>query len=270
MKSELLQTTKELGPWVLSAVALLQVWVIAAWKRIRHGVVEIHESENIQVGYGAPGLSLSLKGTLRSVRRDVFIKKITATVTRKKDGATHNLLWSSFLAGTRIGSGAPSQNLEPVWSFPLKTSDIYRYNIFLNDPTQVAEQRGKLDRLTRDWGDFVRRKIEEKSVEGSSAGDPQQNPAFSEAIFRDFSQRQDVLDLYRDIDHAMVWQAGEYHLEFAVVCADPERSFFKSWNFRLTDLDVTNLRSNAAATIRASCNLPKSFTFAYPEYASTG
>ena len=60
---------KELGPWVLSTIALIQVWVIAAWQKYgAKGSVEIHESGNIEISFGQLAPSIALTGTLAVCR----------------------------------------------------------------------------------------------------------------------------------------------------------------------------------------------------------
>jgi hypothetical protein len=265
MDASFVAKVKELGPWILSAVALLQVWVIAIVRRFRKGFVEIHESDNIQVGYGAPGLSLVLKGTLRVTRQDVFLKRIDAKVTRAKDSATYVLRWANFLSGTRIANSSPNQGLEPVWSFPIKPTDIYRYHVFFTDPSEVAERQGKLDLLAERWGTFVRKKLEE-AESAIAAPRALQNPALSEAFFDEFQASPFVRAIAQEIDRAMLWQSGDYRLEMVALCSDPERSFAKSWDFRLTEEDINNLRANTLALLRQRCGLAGNFTFAYPEY----
>jgi len=41
----------QLGPWIISAIALIQVWLIALFRRMRKPTIFIYESGNIELGY---------------------------------------------------------------------------------------------------------------------------------------------------------------------------------------------------------------------------
>jgi len=124
---------KELGPWILGFVALIQVWVIAAWKRMRKGSIEIYESGSIEIGYGDLGPSVALIGTLRCLEKDVFIKSMNVEIVRKKDGARHHFRWYAFRPN-ELSLGAQSQpRLEIAGSFLATPSQPNKYNIFFTE-----------------------------------------------------------------------------------------------------------------------------------------
>ena len=65
-----------IGPWIISGLALIQVWIVALWKKFRKPVVEIHQSGAIEIGYGSFGPSIGILGTLRTLHKDVFVRNI--------------------------------------------------------------------------------------------------------------------------------------------------------------------------------------------------
>lgn len=54
--SDWITRLKELGPWIVSFLALIQVWLIALWRRLRAGQLEIYESGTIESGTEITGL----------------------------------------------------------------------------------------------------------------------------------------------------------------------------------------------------------------------
>ena len=55
----------DIGPWIISAIALIQVWIFAMLKRLKKPIIDIYESSNIEVGFSGFGPTLGLAGTLR-------------------------------------------------------------------------------------------------------------------------------------------------------------------------------------------------------------
>ena len=130
---------KELGPWILGFVALIQVWIIAAWKRLRKGSIEIYESGSIEIGYGDLGPSVGLMGTLRCLEKDVFVKSMDVEILRKKDGARHHFRWYAFRPN-KLSLGTQSQpKLEIAGSFLAMPAQPNKYNIFFTESAFITE-----------------------------------------------------------------------------------------------------------------------------------
>src|SRR2546422_9962313 len=65
------------GALIIGSVALVRPWVVWLWdKFFRPGSVDVYESGPIDVSYGPWGPCLGLRGTLRAVHRDQFIRNI--------------------------------------------------------------------------------------------------------------------------------------------------------------------------------------------------
>lgn len=265
----MLDTLGDLGPWVLSSVALLQVWLIALWRKLRKGRVEIHESGAIELGYGNFGPSVALMGTLQARYRDVFVKKPAVRITRLRDGATHNFEWRAFRPRTVSLGGEANQELELPSSFLIQPANPFRYNIFFVDDEFIASHKDSINPLQKRWYDFKREKIAELEADfGDGVKAVAEDPRTVEALFAEFSKESDVLDAFSVLDRAFYWDRGDYTLELLVECSEPKKTFSKEWRFTITEQDVRNLRLNAVATIRAVCGLNSYFGFAYPQYRS--
>ena len=79
------------GSLIVAAVALVQPWVIGLWKKFfRPGTIDIHETGTIEVGYSGFGPTIGLRGTLRAVHRDQFVRDIQLAVAKLKDDSKHS------------------------------------------------------------------------------------------------------------------------------------------------------------------------------------
>jgi hypothetical protein len=251
---------REVGPWLLSFIALVQMWVVKAVEKLRRGKIEIFESKAIQVGHGALGPSLALLGTLRAVGKEVFVRDMHAVVERKRDHARLTLTWWAFRS-----PASGRLNLEPVYGFLASPAQPFRYDLFLVD-SDFAESRGKLEGLGRRWIDFVRARIAHLPAEqGVDPSTILNNPALSETLFSEFLREPEAMDVFQGFDGRTYWEVGEYAVALIVVDADARR-FRKSWTFRLGAEDAKRLRSNAAGAIREVCGLLPGYASAYAQY----
>lgn len=266
--SSLLHTLKELGPWVISLIALAQVWVIAAWKRFgKRGIVEIHQSGNIELGYGSFGPTISLNGTLRALNKDLFIQQMRLIVIRKKDSARFGFNWRAFRPNTIPLSAQQPPSVELASSFLVSPSTPHKYNVFFVDETFIAEIKPKIVPLLKVWQDFAAKQLGLLAKPGDKPDySLLQTPAFSEFLFESFTKTDAALAAYTAMNNNLYWKAGEHELTLMVETAKPNKQFPKKWRFILSEDDIDNLRKNVVVLIREACGLPVVYNFAYPEY----
>src|ERR1700730_2001629 len=100
-------TTLDIGPWIISGIALAQVWVIALVKSLRRPKLEIYESHRLEVGYSSLGPSLSFVLALRARRGPVFIRALQLKLVRKRDNLTRSFAWK-FFKSFRFNPQTPS------------------------------------------------------------------------------------------------------------------------------------------------------------------
>jgi hypothetical protein len=117
---------KDIGPWIVSLLALIQVWLIALWKRLRTGQLEIYESGTIEIGYGNFGPSIAVNGTLRCKHKDVFVRRAKIQLKRLKDGAEHAFAWRAFRPTTISLSPTANLELELASSFLITLDQPHR------------------------------------------------------------------------------------------------------------------------------------------------
>lgn len=261
---------KELGPWILGFIALIQVWVIAAWKRLRKGSIEIYESGPIEIGYGDLGPSVGLMGTLRCIEKDVFVRSMEIEILRKKDGARHFFRWYAFRPHElSLGTRSPPK-LEIAGSFLTTSSQPSKYNIFFTESAFIGEFRPKVKPFTDRWHAYVKERFEETGEDTMRrAAEVLGNTQFTQNLFQSFSEQGNVTDTYSLLDRAFYWDEGKYQLTLNVLAAKPERSFSKTWGFMISKEDSERLRLNTVSILQSFCGIQVTFSFAYPEYISS-
>ncbi len=267
-----IQTLKELGPWVISFMALMQPWAISAWKRfVQKGKVEIHESGTIEVGHGPLGPSIALAGTLRALKSDIFVRQIHLSVTRRKDGATIRLNWRFSRSLTIPLDAQQSAAIELACSFLLSQDHPYKYNIVFVEDSFGAEMKARVMPLAKAWQEFIREKLDALDNAGEKPDyTVLQNPAFSESLWDAFGNTQAAQNAFAVINNAFPWQVGEHELCLLLDTSSPTETSQKRWRFILSDQDIENLRLNVVHTLRESCGLKATHNYAYPAYESVG
>jgi len=258
----------QLGPWIISAVALIQVWIIALFRKLRKSTIAIYESGNIELGYSTFGPTIGLWGTLRALHKDAFVKRIYLQVTRLRDSSTHIFNWRFFRSPTITISQSDPIRLEMVSSFLLTQNDPLKYNIVFVDEAFISENSPKVGHIPAKWMEFRNQKIKELEREHDSAiiSTLINNPLLNEALFDKFLKQTEAVDAYTILDRAFYWEEGDYKLSIIVECSQPDQSFRKDLNFSLSNKDVESLRLNSIPTLKALCRLDAVWNFAYPEY----
>ena len=270
MDSEITRTSitiGQIGPWIISAVALVQVWIIALFRKLRKTSVTIYESGNIELGYSTFGPTIGLSGTLRARHKDAFVKRIFLKVTRMRDSSTHIFHWRFFRSPTITISQSEPIRLEMVSSFLLTQNNPLKYNIVFVDEAFISENSSKVGHIPAKWMEFRNKKIKElEENDPSIISTLINNPLLNEILFDEFFKKTEAVEAYTILDRAFYWEEGGYKLSIIVECSQPDQIFTKDFNFSLSSKDVESLRLNSIPTLRALCGLDAVWNFAYPEY----
>ena len=260
-------STTQWGPWIISAIALVQVWIIAIFKRIKKPIVEIYESGNIEVGYSGFGPTLGLLGTMRSLHKDAFVERITATLTKLKDHSVHSFSWRAFRPSTiSLGTTEPFR-FEVASSFLLTCNNPFKYNIFFVDESFTAEISPKVLDVSQKWVEYRTRKLNElKKQYPDNFNMLLDNPMLDQTIYDEFSESRALTPAYTILDRACYWEPAEYTLSLQITTAKPNRIFKKAFSFSLSEDDVKLLHLNTITILRTMCGFNDKFNFASPEY----
>lgn len=244
---------RELGPWILSGYAVLQVWILAAWRHFRPGQVEIHLGGLTELGFSAFGPTVGVHGTLEGLHRSLFVEDMSVVVTRERDSAQHVLPWRAFRPLTLKLSGDPIEEVELPSGFLLRPEEPHRFNILFNDAQFVADAGPAVNSLPALWEEFRN--------DGLHAGRPATDERVEE-LFQEFSQTPAVTSAWERLTRDFYWHAGEYRVQLVVRSSRPEAEFTGDWGARLSEGDSDSLRTNAVAIIRSICGMRTYFHFA--------
>lgn len=253
------------GSLIVAAIALVQPWAIALWRKlVRPGTIDIHETGTIEIGYSSYGPTIGLRGTLRAVHRDHFVRNIELTVIKERDGSHHSFEWLLFKAEKMTSQGKDDISLEIAAGFMLLITQPRSYSILFVDAATRAEIKPALETLQREWTKYATAKgtgpaesiqvaIGKALVESSTA-------------FQNFSKERVATDTYSILERRLYWEPGRYFLQMRVNTTRPENTFHRNWTFELSEPDFQSLRLNAVAIISEACSQVTNYNFAYPAY----
>ena len=258
-------TLSSLGPWIISAIALIQVWIIALVKKLKKPKLEIYESGSIEVGFSNFGHSLGLIGTLHVVNKDVFIQKISLSLKKNKDNSKHVFSWKAFRSNIiSLRSDAPL-SLEIASSFLLTRHNPYKYNIFFIDESYISDINPKIAQIPSKWFDYKIKKYKELEQHEDFTSNLN-NPMVEQIIYDEFAKTNATLDEYTALDRSFYWEDCDYELEMIVQTTNPKKTYSKLFRFSLNEDQVKQLRLNTVGIIQALCGFSQNWYFAFPEY----
>ena len=273
MENEIQSTASQLfnlGPWIVSLLALVQVWIIEAWKKWRKGEVKIHDNGDIEIGYSQFGPTIGLYGTLQSTKQDLFVKSATLECTRLRDNARHEFSWLAFRSTQMITSEGEDVDLEIASGFLLPVSDPYKYNFLFNEDVFLEKYRNTLDEHQNKWLEYYRNRtdelMEKAMEEGKELAD---GPSLREYIFSEFSDNGNNMEVYEELKRFCYWEEGEYKVELNIKTTDHDDPFSQEYKFSLDEEDADQLRTNVIGILRSIAGLEPNYHFAYPNLSKT-
>jgi len=254
----------EIGPWIISGIALLQVWVIALVKWSIRPRVTIYETGNLEVGYASFGPSIAIAGTLHVNKSSIFIKQISCTVTCKSDNATRNLKWKAFRS---IEIFPEKPTLEIAGGFLLSSTAPYRFNIFFSDPAFISEISPKLKDTPSRWFTFKQTKFAAMSEEHNVDQNTLSQYEFAlEYVYTEFCNSNGILEEYSALNNAFYWKPGKYSLEVEVKSEKNKTACSFKRQFEISEEQSQQLRLNCIQQCRDLLGLTTNYSFVYPEY----
>lgn len=267
MPDETVKQAVNLGPWIISAIALLQYWVIELYMKLRKPEIEIYESGTIEIGFSNFGPTIALNGTLRALHRDAFVKSIFLDVTRKRDNASYHFDWRAFRSNIIKLSPSDPINLELASSFLLTKQEPHKYNIFFVDDKFVNDIGSKLIKLPLKWQDFKNNKLKDMQEQHPDIYKALANePLLDKLLYDEFAKSGQSTDEYTVLDRSFYWDACEYELKISIEATKPDKIFTKTFNFKLSDDDIQKLRLNVISIIDVLCWRDTVWYFAFPKY----
>lgn len=240
------------GALILSIFAIIQVWVIALYKRLKRGKILIFKTGWIEVGFGVFGPLITLTGTFRAQRKDVFIQEAALHLTRVSDGATFALDWLAFKS-PQIKIGDPTATTFEIPSaLNVRVDQPTRYSIVFCDKKIYAQNIRRLTPIPQEWKQFIvenGEKIQRALKRGGTTED-----ALAEQYFTGFLETSEAAQSALKLQESTNWlESGMYRIKIAVKALSPDRTYSEEWMFSLDNELSEGLRGNSLATLRDIC-----------------
>jgi len=261
------ETSTNLGPWIVSLIALAQVWVIALLKKLRRPRLALYETGTLEVGYATLGPTLGKMGTLNTSHKDAFIRGIRITVTKKKDSSSHVFQWRAFRSSVIAFKPGDEPPMEVAASFLLQQTNPFKYNILFVDDAFLAEVTPKVSNLAVKWNEYRNAKLKELQQKyQKDISELAQIPMLNETMHQDFSSKGTVTPEWDVLNRSCYWDAGDYELAVCVETDQMRKPYTVRFSFALTPDDEKMLRLNAVGVVRSICGLETQWYFAQPKY----
>jgi hypothetical protein len=251
-----------LGTLIIALIALVQPWLIYLWNKfLKPPKLDFYETGKIEIGFSQYYTTIGLRGTLRALTRDLYIKKNNLELIRKKDLSQHLLEWG-FFRDSKIDINEPENlKIELPGGFLLSKEAPKRLNIQFHDLNQQEEISPLLIQLQDIWLDYQEKQY---PIGERQADTNEEFQIKNQVTFDEFSQKSKVSNIYSEIDRNFYLKAGGYTLKMNVYTSKPNDKFSFSWDFNLSTRQCEHLRLNVVKLIDYSCNqFRDEWNFAY-------
>lgn len=222
-------TPYEIIATILAVVALIQPWIIAAWKKFFKPLkVTFIPSAKIKLYYNRSGAYIYLGGVIEAKNRPAVIKSISAKVIRQSDKAELAMDWSSFMVPVfQSVSGNSVTTSEIARPFLIGANGLNPVFVeFVNSDTQM------LDRLNKIYEKLI---LESKRISNMSTPFEQAKGQL-QAIPEYQTFREELLENF-------YWKASDYQVELSISHSDNKTEIYK-YRFSIDQDEVSRFRKN--------------------------
>lgn len=251
-KAEVTNFIQTYGALILSIYATIQVWAIALWKKLRKGKIDIFETGWIEVGFAGFGPIITLTGTFRARRKDVFVQEVAIYLTRESDDATFALGWIAFKA-PQIKLGDPmATTVELPSGINVRVDQPMRYSIVFCDKKIQSQINRKFSSVFNEWKQLLLQKREK--TQRALRNPNTTEDTLAEQYFTEFVKTSEATQSALEFHAKTNWlQSGMYRIKVEVKASSPDKTFSEEWMFSLDDELSSGLRANSLATLRELC-----------------
>lgn len=264
-------------PLAIGVIALAQPWLIALWRKLfLQGIIEMHETGTIEVGYSSFGATLGLQGTNQAIHQDQFVRSIDVNIVKAKDRSQHRFEWGAFRTQKFSTAGTREAEIELPAGFMLTTAQPRRYNIQFFDVTLQDEMRPHIEGVKTAWQDALKESGIYKMLEADDTGYAtsllgstviDQTQQAVTVLYAKFSTSEVHVKAYTGLDRLCYWEPGRYSMKVSISTARPDRTFERTWEFELTESECASIRLNTTLLVQAAAGRGSGqFQFAYPKY----
>ncbi len=226
---QIVMTPYEIIATILAVMALIQPWIIAAWKKFfKPFEITFIPSAKIKLYYNRSGAYIYLGGVIEAKNRPAVIKNISAKVIRQSDKAELAMDWSSFMVPVfqSVGGNAVTTS-EIARPFMVDTNGLTPVFVeFANSDTQVV------DRLSKIYEKLI---LESKRISNMKM-------PFEQAV----DQLQKIAE-YRTFREELLenfyWKVSDYQVELSINYSGNAIETYK-YRFSLNHDEIGEFRKN--------------------------
>lgn len=261
------QFLKDWGTLLLAIYGVIQVWLIAIWKRyFKKGTVTVYKTGKLEVGHSNFGPTLTVAGTLLSTNKDVFISEIYLKAKRLKDDALQEFEWLAFRPQQFHLKKSDQVTLELPSAFIVKPDSPHHFNIFFSGSQIRKEFEPFLIDLQQDWSQYLSNKrndIEKLSSELKITQQSVVEDLYNNDFFKNSEPSQKAWDIIRN---KVFWEPGKFSVTLHVKTNKENISFQDKWSFSIDEQQHERFRLNSIAVINEMCVGHVNYNFAYVDY----
>lgn len=227
--NQTVMTTYEVIAAILAIIALIQPWVIAAWKKFFRPLnVTFIPSAMIKLYYNRSGAYIYLGGVIEAKNRSAVIKDISVKVIRQCDNAELKMDWSSFMVPVFQSVGGNS----------ISTSEIARpFKVGANDLNPIFVEFANLDTQTLDHLAEIYEKLMLESRRIYNINIPfDLAKAQLQALPEYKTFREELLENF-------YWKVSDYKIELSISHSDNKTKIYK-YHFSLNQNEISEFRKN--------------------------
>lgn len=254
---------EKFGALILAVIALMQPWILFLWKKfIKQGKVKFFETGNLEIGFSSFASTVGINGTLRAIDKDFYVSGISLELTKEKDSSKHYFDWAVFRDTKLSLSGKNDRDVELPYGILLTTQSPQRVNIQFHDRKQQEEMRPIYDKLSLNWQNYLDGLF---PYEKRRLSQNLENEIY--ILFDEFTKTTDSSNAYIELNREFYWEKGNYSLHLNIQTSQPDKLFFKTFNFSLTDEECKYIRYNVITLDDLACGQSRfPWQFAYPNF----
>lgn len=173
-------------------------------------------------------------------------------VVKEKDQSRHRFEWGLFRSSKVIAGRPEELTLELPAGFMLLISQPHRFNIQFHELSRQDEIRKVLEPVQQAWFTELSKALSIQS---------------HQTVYQTFSQGEEHVTAYTELDRLCYWEAGKYQLSMSVNTEPRNRQFQKTWSFFLSSEDINIIRLNPITILREMCGQDNvRYNFVYARY----
>ncbi len=259
------------GALILGFLAFVQFWLKILWEKyFRKGKIDYYETGTISIGYDPSGPTIHLKGTIRALNKDVFIRTIDLLVIREKDKAQHVFEWAAFLPPRIDVSGSPPASMEIPSGFMISPNSPHRFYISFRDSDLFKDMKPSLNDYYSEW---YKTTEELSRIWTPLTGVPPQQTIANQllTVIDRFRESQVHVNTYTVLDRKCYWESGDYQLTINIRASKPDMTCTRRYRFSISEADSKNLKLNVISILEQPVSrylrvLDPPYNFAFSEY----